>query len=370
MVLPGLDRALDEASWDALEDSHPQASLRALLAALQVRREDVQDWAEMAPAATPVCPEGRVATWRTALLPAVSLSAWQDGKVPETGGLELLEAADQQEEALAIALVLREALAEPGARAALVTPDRQLAVRVAAELLRFGVVADDSAGEPLAETPAAVFLRLLAGAVAEDLRPVPLLALLKHPLCAAGLAPAACRQAARQLERDCLRGARPGPGLAGLRARGGHEGFLGRLAGCLAPLLGLRDAPAIPPDAALTALLQSAEALAASDTAQRPGAAVGRRGWRGAGPASDRAAGRAADAAAAAPARAAGLSGSGAAGCGRAQPPQPARPRGRRAPARVHLGPAGSAAADRRDDGARRPDRGRVAGRGRTPGRG
>ena len=105
-------------------------------------------------------------------------------------GLARLTTADQQREADAIALVLREALETPGARAALVTPDRDLAGRVAAALLRFGVVADDSAGEPLTDTPQAVFLRLLVRAVAEDLAPVPLLALLKHPLAAAGLTPA------------------------------------------------------------------------------------------------------------------------------------------------------------------------------------
>ncbi len=353
VVLPGLDRTLDEASWDALEHSHPQASLRALLAALQARRDDVQDWPEVSAAAaahsegrarpavtgrdgsaagggawptasggerpaasggdrpaasggeqiaagpagvsareavTPSCPAGRVDAWRVALLPAASLSAWQSPPEFDVAGLQRLAPADQQEEAQAIALVLREALEQPHARAALVTPDRQLARRVAAELLRFGVVADDSAGEPLAETPAAVFLRLLAEAVAEDLRPVPLLCLLKHPLCAAGLAPAECRQSARRLERTCLRGPRPGPGIDGLRARakhsderraraadgrdagglpagGGHSGFLDRLAGCLRPLLTLVDAPDATPDLALTALLQAAEALATTDEA-------------------------------------------------------------------------------------------------------
>ena len=335
VVLPGLDRTLDETSWDALEDSHPQASLRALLAALQARRDDVQDWSEVSNATatplgasarpavsggerlateqipagpagvsarnpvTPSCPAGRVDAWRVALLPAASLSAWQAPPDFDVAGLQRLAPADQQEEAQAIALVLREALEQPHARAALVTPDRQLARRVAAELLRFGVVADDSAGEPLAETPAAVFLRLLAEAVAEDLRPVPLLSLLKHPLCAAGLTPAECRQSARRLERECLRGARPGPGLGGLRARvdasderranagdgrdaGGLHArasqavFLDRLAGCLRPLLTLAEAPDATPDLALTALLQAAESLAATDEA--PGAA---RLWAG-----------------------------------------------------------------------------------------
>src|SRR5258705_73932 len=85
-------------------------------------------------------PAGRVSTLSQAMLPAVALRAWRAPIAVETTGLLRLEAADQQEEAAAIALVLRDALARPGARAALVTPDRVLAGRVAAELLRWGVV--------------------------------------------------------------------------------------------------------------------------------------------------------------------------------------------------------------------------------------
>ncbi len=276
VVLPGLDLDLDEASWDALDDSHPQASLRGLLASMQVRRGDVQDFGAIGRLLPALCPPARIEAWRVALLPAASLGTWQSGPTPDTGGLHRIEPADQQEEALCIALLLRETLEQPGARAALVTPDRQLARRVAAELLRFDVVADDSAGEPLAETPAAVFLRLLADAASDDLRPVPLLALLKHPLCAAGLSTAACREAARRLERDCLRGPRPGPGIAGLRERKGAAGFLDRLANCLRPLLDLAAAPEATPDHAFVALLQAAEALATTD--EVPGAT---RLWAG-----------------------------------------------------------------------------------------
>ena len=81
-----------------------------------------------------------------ALLPASALNDWMDRGPVALDGLSRLTAADQQQEAQAIALVLREALETPGARAALVTPDRDLAGRVAAALLRFGIVADDSAG--------------------------------------------------------------------------------------------------------------------------------------------------------------------------------------------------------------------------------
>ena len=167
----------------------------------------------------------------------------------------------------------------PDQRAALVTPDRALAGRVAAELLRWGVVADDSAGEPLDHTPPAVFLRLLVRAVADALSPVSLLAVLKHPLAAAGLSPAACRAAARDLERAALRGPRPPPGLSALRKHLDRtdrvpppaHALLGRLETCLAPLLRVAASTRTAPADALRALMQAAEALATTDDA--PGAA-------------------------------------------------------------------------------------------------
>ena len=85
-------------------------------------------------------------------------------------GSTWVEAPDPRAEALAIALALREA-AETGARAALVTPDRTLARRVTAELDRWGLIPDDSAGRPLALTPPGVLLRLLAALPGAPLTP-------------------------------------------------------------------------------------------------------------------------------------------------------------------------------------------------------
>jgi len=268
VVLPGLDVELDEASWDAAEENHPQASLRHLLSLLGARRGDVHDWPDIADTGLPAtAPAGRAALWRQALLPAASLSAWQHPTETDHSGLLRLAAADQQEEALSIALAVREALETPGARAAVVTPDRQLARRVACELLRFDIIADDSAGEDLAETPPAIFLRLAAEAWAENLRPVPLLALLKHPFAALGLSPAACRAAARRLEREALRGPRPAPGIAGLRETRAPADFLDRLERALAPLLLLGGLHRAAPAVLFSALLETAEALAATETA-------------------------------------------------------------------------------------------------------
>ena len=129
------------------------------------------------------------------------------------------------------------------------------------------------------ETPPALLLRLLSSAAAADYAPLPLLALLKHPLTAVGLPPEQCRDHAKRLEMLVLRGPRPAPGFEGLRFRlekpelESDRGFLNRLEQCLAPL----SLPgAVNPAAALEALIRTAEALA--ETADQKGAA---RLWSG-----------------------------------------------------------------------------------------
>jgi ATP-dependent helicase/nuclease subunit B len=265
VVLPGLDLELPDQAWDSVEDSHPQAGMKRLLAQLGATRAEVERWS-----GTALAPPGRVRTLAESLLPAGALGAWREPATPATAGLFCLRSSDEQEEAVAIALILRDTLEIPGARAALVTPDRALAGRVSAELLRWGVVADDSAGERLSESPPAVFLRLLAEAVVSRLAPVALLAALKHPLAAAGRPPAACRAAARVLEVAALRGPKPQPSLAGLRARAGPSDLLDAVERCLAPLLRAQAAVSLPPADLLAALIEAAEALAATPDATGP----------------------------------------------------------------------------------------------------
>jgi ATP-dependent helicase/nuclease subunit B len=217
VVLPGLDKRLDAKSWSDLDPGHPQFGLAQLLRTVKCEREDVQDWfaAESNPA--------REALLSETLRPAPTTDAWR--ALVETGSSEIAAglknitlsvAADPAQEALAIALALREALETPGRRAALVTPDRNLARRVAAEMTRWGIAIDDSAGRPLAHTAAGSFLCLLAEAVDTQFAPVPLLALLKHPFARRGEDHANFRARARELDRWCLRGPRPDTGLAGI----------------------------------------------------------------------------------------------------------------------------------------------------------
>jgi ATP-dependent helicase/nuclease subunit B len=213
IVLPGLDRDMDDASWEKLDPSHPQAGLRQLLEALACTRRDVEDW-----------PGTSASSARHFLIselmrPAETSEAWSTPPLSSLDHLTRLDCATPHQEAVAIALALRETLEQDGRTAALVTPDRMLARRVAAELRRWNVEIDDSAGLPLVDTPPATLLRALVDAVSQGFAPVALLALLKHPLCTLGGARGPLLAATRRLDRRCLRGLKPDPGLASLRDR-------------------------------------------------------------------------------------------------------------------------------------------------------
>ncbi len=217
VVLPGLDRDLPAALWPALPPSHPQYGLGRLLARLGVSPSDVPDWP--ATGIATASPPARAALVNLALRPAEGLAAWQDAAVEPaaTENVWRLDCPGPQEEAQSVALVLRQALETPGRTAALVTPDRGLARRVAAEMRRWAVEVDDSAGTPLDQTAPGAFLRLCARLAGEAFAPVPLLAALKHPLAALGRPPGVFRAVIRRLEMAVLRGPRPGPGIDGLR---------------------------------------------------------------------------------------------------------------------------------------------------------
>lgn len=278
VVLPGLDLHLDAESWDAVEETHPQFALKQLLTRLAVPRRAVR---ALTPDPDPRA--ARSALLAEALRPAATCEAWRHARdfPAALDGVALINAPGPREEAGAIALALRQALEVEGRTAALVTPDRDLARRVAAELERWDIAIDDSAGRPLALTEPGAFLRLLLGAVADDFAPHAVLALGKHPLAAAGLDPARFRALTRRLETaKVLRGPRPAPGLGGLRAACGEDsallGWLDATATALAPLLAVAARDSAPLADLLRAHMEAAEALAAS--ADTPGPL---RLWRG-----------------------------------------------------------------------------------------
>jgi ATP-dependent helicase/nuclease subunit B len=278
VVLPGFQQDMDDASWGALEPSHPQYGMQQLLARMAVDRAEVALW----PGAQ-AQPSARATLLNEAMRPAETTAAWQDLTVDRhasLSGLYRIDAPSLQDEAGAIAVILREALETQGRTAALVTPDRNLARRVAAALRRWDVAIDDSAGTPLPQTPTAAFLRLTADMALAEAAPVPLLAALKHPLAAGGMEPGRFRSRVRETERAVLRGPRPAPGIAGMTAAlaGAERGVSAELiawwsglAATLEPFMALfGDGPAGLADI-IRLHVQLAEALAA--TAGETGAA-------------------------------------------------------------------------------------------------
>ena len=225
VVLPGLWLAetFPKEEWEALgpddnrrgDASHPQFHLKLLLDRIGVAREEVQRWRWSGRAASPPARSRAVANAMAA--PDYS-HKWETLRPSERrlGGIRVAELPDPATEAQAIALALREALETPGRTAALVTPDRQLAARVSALLRRWDIQADDSAGRPLSKVAEGTLLLAIAAAAAEELAPVPLLALLKHPLVGGeGEERAQWLEHVRALDR-ALRGPRPPSGLVGL----------------------------------------------------------------------------------------------------------------------------------------------------------
>jgi ATP-dependent helicase/nuclease subunit B len=230
VVLPGLDHSLDDEAWAAIGgpssepvDGHPQFAMKQLIEIIGILRADVISLARPARA---IRVRSKIVS--EALRPAETTENWAEFRAAETNpravnaalaGVDLVVARHEQEEALAIAIAIREAMETHGnVMVALATPDRNLARRVGIELSRWRLTIDDSAGQPLDRMPAGVFARLLAEAACSEGDPVKLLALLKHPFAAFGMRPDQCRRAARALELALFRGRRVLGGIAALPA--------------------------------------------------------------------------------------------------------------------------------------------------------
>ncbi len=219
VILPGLDTNLDAETWEKIDRGdghpvygHPQFGMHALLRRIGILRDAVETLG--APAS-----HGREMLASEALRPAEASELWRERLTSDDftahaddafKDVTVIEAGNAEEEALSIAIALRETMETPGKTAALVTPDRALARRVLAALSRWNVPVDDSGGDALADTPPGLLARLVAEAALEGLPPVMLLAMLKHQQSRFD------RRAVATLERAVLRGVRPRQGSEGL----------------------------------------------------------------------------------------------------------------------------------------------------------
>ncbi|WP_199553320.1 double-strand break repair protein AddB [Sandaracinobacteroides hominis] len=226
LILPGFDTGLDADTWEMIHGSdsepgletHPQFGMAQLLRRADVSPLEVEPWPHQSP--LPGSSPARAALAGRAMQPPELSGERSEPAAPEAlAGLRLVETANSAEEALVIALALRQVAERPGTTAALVTPDRALARRVTVQLKRFGIDIDDSAGTPLAVSPPGSLLVAIAAAAGERFAPVPLLALLQHPLVRAGADRLHWLNRVRSLDLAALHGLRPPPGLEGISRR-------------------------------------------------------------------------------------------------------------------------------------------------------
>ncbi len=191
VVLPGYDFHQPTQVWEDMSDAevgedHPQFRFSRVMQELDLIPGQIKRWID-----TPPVSEARNRLVSLALRPAPFTDAWlAEGPGLKdvdfaTKGLALVEAPSPRSEALAIAMRLRKAVGDDQ-NAALITPDRMLTRRVTALLDRWGIVPDDSAGQPLHLSAPGRFMRLVARLYTQRLTGEALVTLLKHPLCHSG----------------------------------------------------------------------------------------------------------------------------------------------------------------------------------------
>lgn len=229
VILPALDTDMPDTAWDALEEGHPQATLKNLLQTLGVPRGDVHLWNAAANENEKCSIKARRQLLSTLMLPAAETHRWTDISAekdeflqPEAlqelqQNLSVIACESPEEEARLVALALRQTAEQPDKVAALITPDRNLARRVAMACRRWGIEVDDSAGIPLGDSPLGRYLLLIAEACSRQLVAGPLLALLQHDFCGLGVHQGERERLVALLDRYILRGPRFSAGPTGLR---------------------------------------------------------------------------------------------------------------------------------------------------------
>jgi ATP-dependent helicase/nuclease subunit B len=261
VILPDLDLAMDDAAWDELgragasdepggavfgaEDalSHPQYHLKLLLNRMGVNRAEVQPWHRRG---TGAAEPARSRAISSLFLPPQASRSWVglEAANRRLAGVRLMSGATIEEEAQAIALLVREALESPEKRIAVITADRGLARRVVQHCERWNIAADDSAGRPPALTPAGRLLGLLAEIAAHGPDPANLVAAFGHPLVRTwdNDARRAWLSGLRAFDRE-LRGPSPAPGMEPLRKAADKAGVAAWWAEAEALIAPLADWP-------------------------------------------------------------------------------------------------------------------------------
>lgn len=177
VLLPGLDKIMDDASWAALPEAHPQAILKRTINALSRDRREIDFW----PTDQKNDDVEKRAVWLSqALSPLPSRSI-----APAAENVTVINSATPQEEVEVVAHFCAHVLQDSQRQSiVVVSNDSTFAQRLSGILGFYGIGVDSSAGYPLSDLAfggaLSAFIRFLSPAST----PQDVWAALKHPLFA------------------------------------------------------------------------------------------------------------------------------------------------------------------------------------------
>ena len=276
VLLPGLDLTMNSKDWEYIDPPHPQYGLKKLLESLNIERNSVSLWADIPNDLQETAKKNPLTPFLSEVMrPAPTSNEWvklqkknQDNHRLKTSlaNLSRIDAKHQHEEAMIIAMHMRMAIEDTDKTAMLVTPDRNLARRVKANLQKWNITIDDSAGIPLSSTKEAIFLRLLIDCIKENYAPVSFLSLLKHPLSRFGYTKETLDTEISNLERLVFRNDIFFDGIDSIYQNAPNKEFIHNIKICLEPLEKLIKTPVASFHDILQLHIKTAENIASTDS--------------------------------------------------------------------------------------------------------
>ena len=193
VVLPGLDSYLTDRSWTALTPDHPQYGFLSLSKTWGLtnthHNEIIKSPCWYKAVSFDSSMDTRSHFFSLLMRPAPVTDEWRsegksilDNLNLALDDISLIEAENSRLEAAAICVSIKEAVSE-GSTVALISPSKQIARRVTAELKRWKMVPNNSLGISLAATESGIFLRQGALVLTSDFELNNVIALLKNRNC-------------------------------------------------------------------------------------------------------------------------------------------------------------------------------------------
>jgi len=218
IIVPSLDRGLEQEIWTNLSEEHPQYAIKRLLIRLRIEYKSVVEWFSNFHRSSP--PKRQLFLHTTTGRCGDKRSIAPNLKFDRgaVAGLSTITCPNKMQESKVIALVIKQFLTTNKGNVSLITSDSQLSKQVSIELRRWRLNLRPPLRRNLRVSPSTRFLQLVASMACSEVSPVSLLSVLKHPMCSGHTSPVLFKDAVKQLELKCLRGIRPQPGFSGIIA--------------------------------------------------------------------------------------------------------------------------------------------------------